>query len=203
MQQLLVLLRRKAGRKQEIGKADDAAEWRADLVADRRQHLRFGEADALSLRLGVAQLGGELVQLGQVDAQQHDAAVGGAPLGDAEGAPVGRAHLDRSPGIGMVLEPQFEPALAPLLGHGTVGQACPQDLLEFEPDRCPVGQWILQPAYRLVARHQPILSIEEALAREDVKVHDSSKRGNVFKEVHLSFGDLEAGFAAGSIRKRT
>src|SRR5204863_6432926 len=42
---------------------------------------------------------------------------------------------------------------------------------------------------------EPILSIEEALAREDVKVHDASKRGNVFKEVHLSFGDLEAGFA--------
>jgi len=42
---------------------------------------------------------------------------------------------------------------------------------------------------------EPILTIEEALAREDVKVHEESKRGNVFKEVHLSFGDLEAGFA--------
>src|SRR5438874_11101551 len=42
---------------------------------------------------------------------------------------------------------------------------------------------------------EPILSIEEALAREDGKVHDTSKRGNDFKEVHLSFGDLEAGFA--------
>ena len=42
---------------------------------------------------------------------------------------------------------------------------------------------------------EPILSIEEALGREDLKIHDESKRGNVFKEVHLSFGDLEAGFA--------
>jgi 4-hydroxybenzoyl-CoA reductase subunit alpha len=42
---------------------------------------------------------------------------------------------------------------------------------------------------------EPILSIEEALTREDVKIHEESKRGNVFKEVHLSFGDLEAGFA--------
>jgi len=42
---------------------------------------------------------------------------------------------------------------------------------------------------------EPILSIEEALTREDVKIHEDSKRGNVFKEVHLSFGDLEAGFA--------
>jgi 4-hydroxybenzoyl-CoA reductase subunit alpha len=42
---------------------------------------------------------------------------------------------------------------------------------------------------------EPILSIEEALGREDVKVHEDAKRGNVFKEVHLSFGDLEAGFA--------
>jgi 4-hydroxybenzoyl-CoA reductase subunit alpha len=42
---------------------------------------------------------------------------------------------------------------------------------------------------------EPILSIEEALEREDIKIHEESKRGNVFKEVHLSFGDLEAGFA--------
>jgi 4-hydroxybenzoyl-CoA reductase alpha subunit len=43
---------------------------------------------------------------------------------------------------------------------------------------------------------EPILSIEEALAREDVRIHPESPRGNIFKEVHLSFGDLEAGFAA-------
>ncbi|HEY8648678.1 MAG TPA: molybdopterin cofactor-binding domain-containing protein [Candidatus Limnocylindria bacterium] len=41
----------------------------------------------------------------------------------------------------------------------------------------------------------PILSIEEALERDDVKIHEDSRRANVFKEVHLSFGDLEAGFA--------
>ena len=41
----------------------------------------------------------------------------------------------------------------------------------------------------------PILSIEEALEREDVKIHEDSRRANVFKEVHLSFGDLDAGFA--------
>ena len=43
---------------------------------------------------------------------------------------------------------------------------------------------------------EPIFTIEEALEREDVKIHDTSKRANVFKEVHLSFGDLDAGFAA-------
>src|SRR5438128_938872 len=42
---------------------------------------------------------------------------------------------------------------------------------------------------------EPIFTIEEALEREDVKIHEASKRANVFKEVHLSFGDLEAGFA--------
>ena len=42
---------------------------------------------------------------------------------------------------------------------------------------------------------EAILSIEEALERDDVKIHEDSKRANVFKEVHLSFGDLEAGFA--------
>ena len=43
---------------------------------------------------------------------------------------------------------------------------------------------------------EPIFTIEEALERDDVKIHDESRRANVFKEVHLSFGDLDAGFAA-------
>ncbi|MGH2499065.1 MAG: molybdopterin cofactor-binding domain-containing protein [Candidatus Limnocylindria bacterium] len=43
---------------------------------------------------------------------------------------------------------------------------------------------------------EPIFTIEEALTREDVRIHGTSKRANVFKEVHLSFGDLEGGFAA-------
>jgi 4-hydroxybenzoyl-CoA reductase subunit alpha len=43
---------------------------------------------------------------------------------------------------------------------------------------------------------EPIFTIEEALEREDVKIHDEAKRANVFKEVHLSFGDLDAGFAS-------
>jgi len=43
---------------------------------------------------------------------------------------------------------------------------------------------------------EPIFTIEEALEREDVKIHDEAKRANVFKEVHLSFGDLVGGFAA-------
>ena len=43
---------------------------------------------------------------------------------------------------------------------------------------------------------EPIFTIEEALEREDVKIHEDSRRANVFKEVHLSFGDLEGGFAA-------
>ena len=44
---------------------------------------------------------------------------------------------------------------------------------------------------------EPILTIEEALARDDVKVHeDSGRPANVFKDVHLEFGDVPAGFAA-------
>src|SRR5205814_5930746 len=43
---------------------------------------------------------------------------------------------------------------------------------------------------------EPIFTIEEALDREDGQIHETSRRANVFKEVHLSFGDLEAGFAA-------
>jgi 4-hydroxybenzoyl-CoA reductase subunit alpha len=46
---------------------------------------------------------------------------------------------------------------------------------------------------------EPIFTIEEALEREDVKIHDESRRANVFKEVHLAFGDLDAGFAAADL----
>jgi len=48
-------------------------------------------------------------------------------------------------------------------------------------------------------RLEPILSIEEALTRDDVRIHESSKRANVFKEVHLSFGDLDAAFASADL----
>src|SRR5712691_11839605 len=43
---------------------------------------------------------------------------------------------------------------------------------------------------------EPVFTIEEALGREDTKIHEDSRRANVFKDVHLSFGDLDAGFAA-------
>ena len=46
---------------------------------------------------------------------------------------------------------------------------------------------------------EPIFTIEEALEREDVKIHEESRRANVFKEVHLAFGDLDAGFAAADL----
>src|SRR5260221_9509514 len=43
---------------------------------------------------------------------------------------------------------------------------------------------------------EPILTIEEALSREDVRIHEGSGRpANIFKDVHLSFGDVEGGFA--------
>ena len=46
---------------------------------------------------------------------------------------------------------------------------------------------------------EPIFTIEEALGREDTKIHEDSRRANVFKEVHLAFGDLEGGFAAADL----
>ncbi len=45
----------------------------------------------------------------------------------------------------------------------------------------------------------PIFTIEEALGREDTRIHEDSRRANVFKEVHLAFGDLEGGFAAADL----
>jgi len=40
-----------------------------------------------------------------------------------------------------------------------------------------------------------VSTIEEALAREDIRLHDTTKRGNIMKEVHLDFGDVDEGFA--------
>lgn len=43
---------------------------------------------------------------------------------------------------------------------------------------------------------EPILTIQEALTREDVRIHeDSGRPANIFKDVHLEFGDVEGGFA--------
>ena len=39
-----------------------------------------------------------------------------------------------------------------------------------------------------------LLSIEESLAREDIKIHQETKRGNIMKEVHLEFGNMAEGF---------
>jgi 4-hydroxybenzoyl-CoA reductase subunit alpha len=39
-----------------------------------------------------------------------------------------------------------------------------------------------------------VFSIEEALAREDPKIHEETKRGNIMKEVHLEFGNVQEGF---------
>jgi len=42
-----------------------------------------------------------------------------------------------------------------------------------------------------------ILTIDEALSREDVRIHEESRSpGNIHKEAHLEFGDVEGGFAA-------
>jgi 4-hydroxybenzoyl-CoA reductase subunit alpha len=39
-----------------------------------------------------------------------------------------------------------------------------------------------------------LLSIEESLTRENLKIHEETKRGNIMKEVHLEFGNMEEGF---------
>jgi len=50
----------------------------------------------------------------------------------------------------------------------------------------------------------PVMSIEEALAREDVRIHDYGPHGNVHKEVSFDFGQVEDGFAeADHIREDT
>jgi 4-hydroxybenzoyl-CoA reductase subunit alpha len=63
---------------------------------------------------------------------------------------------------------------------------------------CAVDEETADEALSLIdVEYQPlpaIFSIEEALAREDVKIHEETKRGNIMKEVHLDFGNVEEGF---------
>ena len=48
------------------------------------------------------------------------------------------------------------------------------------------------------------MSIDEALARPEARIHDYGPRGNVHKEVSFDFGDVEAGFAeADHVREDT
>jgi 4-hydroxybenzoyl-CoA reductase subunit alpha len=42
----------------------------------------------------------------------------------------------------------------------------------------------------------PILTIQDALREDLPKLHDHSKQANIFKDVHLEFGDVDGGFAA-------
>jgi 4-hydroxybenzoyl-CoA reductase alpha subunit len=50
----------------------------------------------------------------------------------------------------------------------------------------------------------PLMSIEEALARPDVRIQDYGPHGNVHKEVSFDFGDVEEGFAeADHVREDT
>ncbi|HEX5157788.1 MAG TPA: molybdopterin cofactor-binding domain-containing protein, partial [Ktedonobacterales bacterium] len=63
---------------------------------------------------------------------------------------------------------------------------------------CAVDEETAEAALDLIeVEYEPLpalLTIEDALAREDIKIHDETRRGNVMKEVHLSFGDMEEGF---------
>ncbi len=63
---------------------------------------------------------------------------------------------------------------------------------------CAVDEETAEAALELIdVEYEPLpalLTIEDALAREDIKIHDETRRGNIMKEVHLTFGDMEEGF---------
>ncbi len=63
---------------------------------------------------------------------------------------------------------------------------------------CAVDEETAEAALELIdVEYEPLpalLSIEDALAREDIKIHDETRRGNIMKAVHLTFGDVEEGF---------
>ena len=50
----------------------------------------------------------------------------------------------------------------------------------------------------IVVEYEPlpaIMSIEEALAEQEVRIHDYAEKGNIHKHVSLEFGDVQKGFA--------
>ncbi len=81
--------------------------------------------------------------------------------------------------------------------------ALAQDKVRFVGDPvaavAAVDEETAEAALRLVDVEYEVLpalmTIEEALARPDVRIHDYGPHGNVHKEVSFDFGDVEAGFA--------
>ncbi len=63
---------------------------------------------------------------------------------------------------------------------------------------CAVDEETAEEALDLIEVEYELLpaisSIEEALAREDVRIHEETAHGNIMKEAHLTFGDVDAGF---------
>jgi 4-hydroxybenzoyl-CoA reductase subunit alpha len=68
---------------------------------------------------------------------------------------------------------------------------------------CAVDEETAEEALDLIEVEYDVLpalhSLDEALAREDVRIHEETARGNIMKEVHLSFGEVEEGFAAADL----
>src|SRR6185437_5879265 len=68
---------------------------------------------------------------------------------------------------------------------------------------CAVDEETAEEALALIeVDYEPLpalTSIDEALAHPEQRIHEETARGNVMKEVHLEFGDMEAGFAAADL----
>ena len=68
---------------------------------------------------------------------------------------------------------------------------------------CAVDEETAEEALALIeVEYEPLpalTSIEEALAHPEQRIHEETARGNIMKEVHLEFGDMEAGFAAADL----
>ena len=64
---------------------------------------------------------------------------------------------------------------------------------------CAVDEETAEEALALIeVDYEPLpalTSIEEALAHPEQRIHEETAHGNIMKEVHLEFGDMEAGFA--------
>jgi 4-hydroxybenzoyl-CoA reductase subunit alpha len=63
----------------------------------------------------------------------------------------------------------------------------------LDPDTLEEALKLIEVEYEVLPA---LMSIDEALAHPEVKIHEESRVGNIHKAVSFEFGDMEAGFAA-------
>jgi hypothetical protein len=147
----------------ELGEPEDGVEWRAELMAHRREELglrgarRFCHGSCLAQLVLVDPLVGDVPESGD------DPPVGGAALDDPQALPAPRLQVERAGWARVVRRPAADQVLgAELVDRERAGshaglddvvkRAAHEVSFEVSPNQGSVGA---------VAHHEPIVSIEQ------------------------------------------